>query len=65
MELLGTVRKNLVGSIESERAAVLCMEGAAWAWAGLWDMDVASAGVGTTPGRQLNLPSEGVLCQER
>ena len=54
-----------MGSIESERAAVLCMEGAAWAWAGLWDTDVASAGVGTTPGRQLNLPSEGVLCQER
>ena len=65
MELLGTVRKNSVGFIESERAAVLRMEGSVWAWSGLWDMDVASAGVGTTPGRQLNLPSEGVLCQER
>ena len=65
MELLGTVRKNSVGSIESERAAVLCVEGAQWVWAGLWDMGVASAGVGTIPGRQLNLPSKGVLGQER
>ena len=54
-----------MGSIESERAAVLCVEGAQWVWAGLWDMGVASAGVGTIPGRQLNLPSKGVLGQER
>lgn len=38
---------------------------AAWTWAGVLDWGVASMEVGMTAGRQVSLPSEGVLGKER